>query len=179
MEMKKRLSQTDWLDHGLNVLASSGAGAVKVEPLAQSLEVSRGSFYWHFRDIGQFHELLLARWRERMTDDVIDDVERKSSDGARLQLLMRKAMRDDDALERAIRSWATQNSKIAESVAVVDKTRLEYLARILRSAGIPDKQVPARAAFIYWARLGRIMMGKRAKNLDPEALDAIARLLQS
>jgi len=181
--MKKRLSKTDWLDHGLKVLAKSGAVAMKAEPLAQSLKVSRGSFYWHFRDTGQFHADLLARWRQLTTDDIITKVDRKGGrkggHGERLRLLMSAAMVEDDPLERAIRAWSTENEAVAKAVRLVDGVRLGYLNDILAAAGIPKEQVRARALFIYWARLGGIMMGANTETLQAHELDAIAALLQS
>ena len=48
--MTDRLAKSDWIEHGLRTLANEGANALKVGPMAAKLEVSRGSFYWHFRD---------------------------------------------------------------------------------------------------------------------------------
>ena len=56
---KDRLTRTAWLDHGLRMLARQGATALKVGDLAAGLNVSRGSFYWHFKDIGEFRLQLL------------------------------------------------------------------------------------------------------------------------
>ena len=62
--MTDKLSATDWLDQGLRTLAESGFTALKAEPLAKAMGVSRGSFYWHFADIGAFHTALLQHWRD-------------------------------------------------------------------------------------------------------------------
>ena len=74
--MEDRLSKAKWLTEGLRTLAHQGAGAVKVGPMASALGVSRGSFYWHFSDIGDFRAQLLQNWRERATDQVIAARER-------------------------------------------------------------------------------------------------------
>ena len=73
--MDDRLTKSDWIDHGLRTLASDGANALKVGPMAATLKVSRGSFYWHFRDIADFRSQVLRSWQERMTDQVIQDIE--------------------------------------------------------------------------------------------------------
>ena len=57
--MTDQLSAQDWLDQGLKTLADSGFTALKAEPLAKAMGVSRGSFYWHFADIGAFHAAIL------------------------------------------------------------------------------------------------------------------------
>ena len=58
--MDKRLTKMQWLDHGLKTLAHSGASLLKAGTLAKSLGVTRGSFYWHFADVEDFHRQLLS-----------------------------------------------------------------------------------------------------------------------
>ena len=45
-----RLSREEWLARALEVLGKNGAGQLAVESLARQLGVTKGSFYWHFRD---------------------------------------------------------------------------------------------------------------------------------
>ena len=73
--MDDRLTKSDWIEHGLRTLASDSANALKVGPMATRLKVSRGSFYWHFRDIADFRSQVLQCWQERAT--VEDDPSRK------------------------------------------------------------------------------------------------------
>src|SRR5215204_662530 len=73
--MADQLSAQDWVDLGLKTLAKSGFTALKAEPLAKAMGVSRGSFYWHFADIGAFHAAILTRWREVATERIIAGVE--------------------------------------------------------------------------------------------------------
>ena len=69
--MADQLSAKDWLDQGLKTLARSGFTALKAEPLAKAMGVSRGSFYWHFADIGAFHAAILKHWREVAAEQII------------------------------------------------------------------------------------------------------------
>ena len=84
--MADQLSAKDWLDQGLKTLAKSGFTALKAEPLAKAMGVSRGSFYWHFADIGAFHAAILKHWREVAAEQIIAGVEaasgRRQSAGA-------------------------------------------------------------------------------------------------
>jgi AcrR family transcriptional regulator len=174
-----RLSKENWLDHGLKILAKSGPDGLKAEPLAKSLSVSRGSFYWHFKDIEEFHFELLTYWRQRATMDVIALVEEETSPGSRLGVLMRIGMTGDNALERNVRSWAAQSNAASDAVGSVDKMRIEYLSRLLISAGVPREHARTRATFIYWAYAGRVMVSKAHRGLSDAGLDSLAALLQS
>ncbi len=177
--MTSRLTKTNWMDHGLAMLAASGPQSLKAEPLAKSLDVSRGSFYWHFRNIAAFHGDLLDHWRRLRTEEIIADIDQTTDPANRLRQLMRRAITGEDPLERAIRSWAAQDSSVADAVALVDNVRLDYLAELLANAGMPAHQAQARAAFIYWANLGRNMMTKGPRSLAAKDIDDIAALMQT
>ncbi len=177
--MTERLTKNDWLDYGLEVLAANGAEALKAEPLAKSLGVSRGSFYWHFKDMQDFHQVLLARYQSRTTDETIAELNQQEAPGTRLDLLLQRAMSLKGRLERAVRSWATWNTDAAMAVERVDKIRLEYLTLLLQSAGVPDSQARARASFIYWAYIGRVMMAETDHDIPDADMAALTRLLQS
>jgi len=175
----KRLSKEDWLDHGLNTLARAGLDALKADRLAKSLNVTRGSFYWHFKDLGDYHTAILLQWRTLMTDRVIAYVEEEAPRAGRLRLLMRRALSGDDGLERAIRSWAAQEHFVAEIVAGVDRIRVDYLAKLLGETGMPRAASRLRAQFLYWANLGRLMVGEPAlQSMTSTEIDALAGLLQ-
>ena len=53
-EPLSRLSREDWVAAALHIFAWKGIDAVRVEPLAQSLNVTKGSFYWHFKTLNIF-----------------------------------------------------------------------------------------------------------------------------
>ena len=72
--------------------------------------VSRGSFYWHFADIGAFHAAILEHWREVAAEQIIADVEALPPDDDALPALLRRAFGGRPALENAVRSWAARRS---------------------------------------------------------------------
>src|ERR1700680_2696190 len=105
--MADQLSAKDWLDQGLKALARDGFTALKAEPLAKALGVSRGSFYWHFADVDAFHAAMVQHWRGVAAERIIPDVEAAAGDGSPLQLLLRRVFGERLALENAVRIWAT------------------------------------------------------------------------
>ena len=62
--MTKRLTARDWIDFALTTLAREGFHALKADVLARKLGVSRGSFYWHFTELGTFHARVIEHWRQ-------------------------------------------------------------------------------------------------------------------
>jgi AcrR family transcriptional regulator len=177
--MSDRLTKSDWIEHGLRTLANGGANALKVGPMATKLKVSRGSFYWHFRDIADFRSQVLQSWQERMTDRVIRDLEAAKAEPDRLKHLMRRAFVTKRSLDRAIRSWAAEDKDVATIVASVDAQRVAYTAKLLVAAGVESRRALPRAAFMYWAYLGQvIVMDPRHSSISALAMDDISDLFE-
>jgi AcrR family transcriptional regulator len=154
-----QLSAKDWLDQGLKVLAKSGFTALKAEPLAKALGVSRGSFYWHFRDVEAFHAAILRHWRDVAAERIIAELEIPAQESP-LLLLLRRAFAGKLALERAVRIWANVDPAARKAVLSIDRRRLGYVKNMLKSAGHPPRVARARAQILYWAFLGYALSDK-------------------
>src|SRR5206468_12561785 len=152
--MTDQLSAKDWLDQGLKALAQSGFTALKAEPLAKALGVSRGSFHWHFADIAAFHAAILARWHEVAAEQIIANVEAASKDENPLALLLRRVFGERLMLERAVRTWASVDPAARAAVQAIDRRRLNYVEGLLAQSGLSVEIARARAQILYWAFLG-------------------------
>ena len=58
------LQRGDWVRAAFARLSDDGIDAVRVEVLARDLHVSKGSFYWHFRDRDELAAAMLDQWDE-------------------------------------------------------------------------------------------------------------------
>ncbi len=130
MAAPTRTPRGSWIDAGLRALASGGPDAVRVEPLAKELGVTKGGFYWHFTDRRCLLEEMLDRWERVMVDAVIEEVESRGGDAAsRLRRLFGLGASVDDLLEieLAIRDWSRRDPAVAERVRRVENRRMDYL----------------------------------------------------
>jgi len=167
--MTKRLTARDWIDFALTTLAREGFDALKADVLARKLGVSRGSFYWHFSDLGTFHAEVIEHWRQTATEAIITDLERYASREERLEALLRR-IGHGGALEVRMRTWADNNAKAGQALRGIDRRRREYIERMLAEAGIPPPLAATRAQLLYWTYLGAAL--SRSK-LTGEQLDRI------
>ncbi len=153
-----RLSRSDWLDYALGVLTRDGHDALRSEPLAKGLQVSRGSFYWHFEDVAAFHGAVLERWESAAVDEPLEAAVRRSDGSAKEHLheLMGIAFVASPDLERAVHAWAAVSAVAAEAVSRVNRRRVRLLAKMFENAGTPHSEAEASAVVVYWAYLGRI-----------------------
>ena len=178
--MTDQLSAKDWLDQGLKTLATSGFTALKAEPLAKAMGVSRGSFYWHFADIGAFHAAILRHWREVAAEQIIANVEAASKDQDPLALLLRRVFGEKLTLESAVRTWATVDATARAAVQAIDQRRLGYVEGLLRQSGLPAEIARARAQILYWAFLGFALSDRPLPRARQQAmLDEMLRIAQA
>ena len=57
----KRLAPEDWIRAAIEALLAEGTTGLRIASLARRLGVTPGSFYWHFRDRGQFRSRVLRQ----------------------------------------------------------------------------------------------------------------------
>ena len=177
--MTDQLSAQDWLKEGLKTLAKRGFGALKAEPLAKAMGVSRGSFYWHFADIGAFHAAILKYWREVAAEQIIADVETEGRNDP-LRFLLQRAFGARLELEKAVRSWATFDGAARAAVQAIDRRRLDYVEGLLRSAGLAQATARARAQILYWAFVGFALSDESLpRNRMQAVLDELLRIASS
>ena len=176
-DMTDQLSAQDWLDQGLKVLAAKGFTALKAEPMAKAMGVSRGSFYWHFADIGAFHAALLSHWREVAAEQVITGVEAAAKDGQPLAVLLRRTFSGRLALEKAVRSWAASDAGARNAVQAIDRRRLDYVASLIVAEGLAPEAAQARAQILYWAFVGFALSDRPLPKPQHEAvIDELIRI---
>lgn len=142
-----KLGRQDWLNIGLQTLIENGIEAVRVEPIAKLLKVTRGSFYWHFKNRDELLVAILQEWEAQNTEIVIQTVETDEDDpNTKLLRLFEIAARDDDRLEKAVRIWAANDAIASAAIARIDRRRLTYLQDLFLQLGcsVQDAQVRAR-----------------------------------
>ncbi|MEA5466945.1 TetR/AcrR family transcriptional regulator [Leptothoe sp. PORK10 BA2] len=162
-----KLGRQDWIDLGLRVIAESGIEAVRVEPLAKLLDVTKGSFYWHFKNRDELLEAILHDWVSRETDSIIEKVEVAGGDAsAKLLHLFELAIQDDGQVENAIRAWAVNDSKVAAVINQVDQRRLDYTKDLFLEVGFTPFEAMVRARMAYYSLIGEYMLGTRTNQSD-------------
>jgi AcrR family transcriptional regulator len=162
---KARLRRQDWVDAALERLAASGVDAVRVELLARELGVTKGSFYWHFKDRGELLEAVLREW-EATTAAVLPSVPEGATPSERMERYLElvtavAADADQAALENAILGWAQKDPAVAERVAAVEGQRTANSERLLAELGFPPADAAAWADIGYTTYVGMVSRSTR------------------
>ncbi len=152
---KVRTPRTAWVEAALKALGRGGPDAVRIEALAASLGVSKGGFYWHFKDRQALLEEMLDSWEKSVADDVIAQIEsRPAGPREKLQQLFDMAPSVDFAVELAIRDWARRDRGIAKRVRRVDNRRIEYLRALFGQFCADENDIEARSMLVFSLFIG-------------------------
>jgi len=152
-----RTPRSSWIDEGLRAFAAGGPDAVRIEPLARALGVTKGGFYWHFDDRSALLEEMLDTWERMSVDEVIERVDGDGGDArARLRRLFALGSARGELLrtDLAVRDWARREQTVADRLRRVDNRRMEYM-RSLFGAFCPDEDdVEARCVLAFSLFIG-------------------------
>ena len=169
MEKLKQLSLTkeDWINAGWVLMANQGVAAVKVEVLARQLEVSKGSFYWHFKNRKELLEGILRRW-ENETLWLIEESQQETT--PEKQLIKMFAMAEElcnlPDPETAIFIWANNDPEVQQRVRIIETKRVEYLNQLLQNYGFNQTEARHKAETGYFAFMGFWERKERDKKFD-------------
>lgn len=158
----RRLNRLDWLDAGLRVLIDEGVEAVQITRLARHLEVTRGSFYWHFADRGALLEALIETWHERNTGAIAQALVGAGTlaEGIlSLFLIWVDHRRFDPELDQALRDWARRSEMVRAVVAAEDDQRVAAIATFFRRQGFADPEAFIRARVLYFTQVSYYALG--------------------
>ena len=158
-----RTPRSSWIDEGLRALAAGGPDAVRIEPLAKTLGVTKGGFYWHFEDRRALLEEMLDTWERVSVDEVIERVEGEGGDArAKLRRLWALASSDDELprfdadellrIDLAVRDWARREPAVAGRLQSVDNRRMDYMRSLFGAfcPGQDEVEVRCMLGFSLW-----------------------------
>ena len=156
------LTREDWLAAALELLIAEGVEAIRITRLAKRLEVTRGSFYWHFADRDDLLSGCIAFWQRRNSEAVeaaLRDQEDLADGVFALFAAWMVPGRFDHKLDMAMRDWAKRSETVRSLLEEEDSRRLAVIADFFERCGISAAEAKIRAQIIYYGQLGYFLMG--------------------
>lgn len=152
---RSQLTPERWIDAATEVLVDQGIDHVRVDVLARTLKVTRGSFYWHFKDREDLLRAVLQAWRAHATEQLTRRLESAHDDPrAQIRDLISLPFRGRAAvraarIELAIRAWARRDPMARAFVDEADAARVGYHAQVFSALGFPIVEARSRAFLLY------------------------------
>ncbi len=173
---KKRLGPEDWVAAARTALIEGGPSAVAVEPLAKRMGVTKGSFYWHFKDRPALLSALLSEWERRTTEMFAQSPGETALDRfAKLGDL--QASGAESAFEAAIRGWALSDDQVSEVVRATDARRAQYIEGLFHEIGATGEYATALARLMVVAAAGEMQMAALGEPTPPSTIATLVRLM--
>jgi len=177
---RTRLNRDAWIAGAVALLAERGVNAVKVEPLARRLGVTKGSFYWHFKNRPALLAAILSRWEEKQTDLLIRIADHPGATPAeRLRMLLEMtaggfADPEFRSAEIAIRNWSRNDADALMAVRAVDARRSVYIENFFIALGFSEAAARTRGGLFQGLLLGEALLVR-----DETEADRVARVGRS
>jgi AcrR family transcriptional regulator len=175
--MSRNGARAKWIEAALNELANGGVERVRVEVIAQSLGVTKGGFYWHFKDRRDLLEAILESWSEGRIAAIEKQTELDSGTArdrlrALIKLYSERVNPHGMAIELAIRQWARSGKSAAEAVTRVDSARLQQLVQLFAKLGLTRDEAETRALLFYSFVFGQSLLFLERENERRKLLTA-------
>lgn len=171
MATNNRLTVEHWLEAGYTLLAEQGVRALKVDRLCEQVGVTRGSFYWHFEDMGSFRTALVESWntfleRDRQSLTELDSLPPRE----RLSAMMIALVSPQHwMLERAMREWARTDPAAAANIHAADRRLLRAVAKAYSDHGFGPADARLRAELTFAAGIGLLHLAGSAAEAQRAA----------
>ena len=157
--VRTRKTPQTWIDAGLTALKSTGPDGLRAETLARQLETTKGSFYWHFKDVPAFHDAVLAAWLAQAEARFAKALASGETTVTRLRGL--SSLRQTP-LDHAVRAWAVHDPRARKAVARLDKSIIATLTELLAEL---DATHPDFPGLIHAAMIAAPRNGSHAETL--------------
>ena len=184
---RPQLDRAAWVQAALDTLADEGVTGIRVEVLAKRLHVTKGSFYWHFKDRQDLLAGVLDVWKEGRIRDIIKQT--RAQPGHELAQIYHvidvysaSRSRRGMLIELAVRDWARRDPEASVIVAEVDDVRLRCARDLFLACGVPMDEASSRCMLLYAYVFGVSLMIYEKFDTDVARLkrdiaDLIARSL--
>jgi AcrR family transcriptional regulator len=171
---KPSLSPQDWEQAALEWIAEHGVAALKVEPLARRLGITKGSFYWHFSDREQLLNRSLLRWERLDHDSVARFVNREQAPYEKLADFFRGTSRQHltHNIYGALLS-APRNHGIAAILQRVTQLRMDFLNNEYLAMGLGVEQARLHTQLTYSAYVGFVQLQRQQLSAMIDAAEPL------
>lgn len=178
---RSNLTREDWINAARQMLIKEGVAGVKVDRLAKKLKVTRGGFYWRFKNRKDLLDLLLDVWRMTNTTPMVSLLTGPGTPQERFRALMRLWIEERDYspdFDSAVRAWSRVSPAVAKMVHAIDDKRIAAFTQLFLDAGYDDEEALIRARVTYFHQIGYYAMGMReSRNRRWELSETYYRVL--
>jgi AcrR family transcriptional regulator len=160
------------------VLAEQGVQGMRIEVLAKNFGVTKGSFYWHFKDRQDLFNAVLQTWRDGRIRDITSRA--SPTPGLEREQLLHlidvygaTRNRKGISIELAVREWAGGTPRQQPSSRKSIPGAWNAHASCLSPAASPTSEAKSRSLLLYAYVFGQSLMACERYDPRHERLQAL------
>ncbi len=154
-KQKKQLSKEIWLQNALKQLSKKGNLSLTIEELSKAIGVTKGSFYYHFKNRYDFTLQLFDYWEAISTTNVMEHVNQAEGHAAERLLRLTKFLikKDNWRYEIAIRAWVQFHPVLIPMLKQIDLRRYEFVSALFKEMGFTgdDLEMRVRTFLVFYS----------------------------
>ncbi|NOD48074.1 MULTISPECIES: TetR/AcrR family transcriptional regulator [unclassified Ruegeria] len=166
-------TKEDWILLAYKLLNEGGVSAIKIVPMAKRLNLTSGSFYWHFKNVRELLDEVLRYWEQELTDNVIEKA--KAFEGSpedRILLLMKKVIEENAAVpDHAVSVWANTDQKVKATYQRTIGKRFRFAAWMFEQAGFSVEDAKSRGRLMVTSLMGDSSTGLKEQGNWEEVIE--------
>ena len=167
------LSPEAWVKAAQALIVREGVSAMAVEPLAQALGVTKGSFYWHFDSRDALVRAALEAWEQDQSADLVSRYGGIADPRRRLRVLLFAAFEDiENGLFFAALAVSSEDPRVAPFLRRATERRLAFGVEAFQALGFSEAEARQRALLAYAAYAGYFQL----LRATPKAVKAVTDL---
>lgn len=120
-------ARESYFETGLEILADTGFGGLKLAEVCSRLGVTSGSFYHYFVNWSAYNRGLIEYWRQDRTVRLIEVIRSQPTPRKRIEAIIAIALTLPHSAEAAIRAWSSVDTEVLAIQREVDQQRYDVI----------------------------------------------------
>ena len=163
LDHKTGLSRQRWLELAIETMSHECKSKFSLDSLLKAMPVSKGSFYWHFKNRAEFLVALVEHWERSDTQTVVESLKalpQSSTAADKLwELMCIVYEKSFDRYDLLIRSLTLEFPELRQAVAAVDQKRYDTVWQLFAEMGFEGDALDMRTLmFVTTTSMDQILL---------------------
>ncbi|PLX66716.1 MAG: hypothetical protein C0603_10965 [Denitrovibrio sp.] len=142
-----------WIECGYEILAEKGHEFITVDELSTRMGISRGSFFYHFKNRDGFIKAMMTKWVED-TENIIAGLDYSGTFEECYDKVTNGILCFDVNRELNIRTWGGSEQIVKDCIVEIDRKRLDSFKNIFAKLPLNEDITNTLAKFRYSLLIG-------------------------
>ncbi|MFZ9012313.1 MAG: TetR/AcrR family transcriptional regulator [Anaerohalosphaeraceae bacterium] len=169
-----RLTREQWLQKSLDLLISGKHGKLRIDKITKDLNVTKGSFYWHFKSRSDFIQSLVEYWAVVFTENIGEEIARRTT-GAEDRLLSLMLLITEKNLAKyslAVMDWGQHEPVALKRIQEVMDYQMDFVRSLFREMGFTGDELEMRMQTMVFfhamegSRYSRLTKKERIRHIE-------------